>query len=637
MLDWIRSRISVRQTVYVLSVVVVLATAISAVEALIEYQDARARFTASMNQWLGSVADTSSRAAYHVDPLQADAALHGLMKFRSIAYAAIKTDLGVTLAERRRDAPSSVTDAVAVWLFGDLAQQQRPLVFDLATLQPGATTSSSADAKQMVVGSIQLRASPELIGAEFIGALGGRIAALVLEFLLLAAGLTFIFHRTLTRSLLSYADDLSRIDLQQGSVQRAAIPEDHELDELGLVVSRTNELLERLSAQSVQIHEQREALIHRERVAALGSMLAGVAHELNNPLAILIAQAELLTETATDEAGRQRADKILRPARRCARIVRTFLALARHREVKKSYVVLEDLVSDVLELLNYQFRTRNVEVFVDFADGTAPVWADDAQLSQALINLLMNAYQAVVDAPGGGRIRVKVAHENGKTQISVSDNGPGIPAEIQSRIFEPFFTTRSAAGGTGLGLSYCLSVVESHGGTLKVDDSSETGTTITVTLPEAADRESVPSVVPDGALPSPPLRVLVVDDESELLDAVCESLGKLGHSAVGVTSGESALKRLRSEAFDLVLSDLRMPGMDGPELYESACRLVPQLQHRFVFITGDSLTNRVTRFLERVGLPQVNKPFDTAAIRSVIAAYEPIDRETGTETGIPSA
>ena len=150
MLSWIRSRLSVRQTVYVLSVVVLLATAISAVEVVIEYHSARTRLTSTMNQWFESVADTSSRAAYHVDPLQAGAALDGLMKFRGIVDAAIKTDLGVTLAERRRDVPSSVTDPLAIWLFEDLARQQRALVFDLATLQPTVETAPTADSKHMI-------------------------------------------------------------------------------------------------------------------------------------------------------------------------------------------------------------------------------------------------------------------------------------------------------------------------------------------------------------------------------------------------------------------------------------------------------------------------------------------------------
>lgn len=637
MLSWLRSRLSVRQTVYVLSVVVLFATAISTVEVVREYHNARTRLTANMNQWFESVADTSARAAYHVDSLQAGAALDGLMKFRSIVHAAIKTDLGVTLAERRRDVPSSIMDTIAIWLFKDLARQQRALVFDLSTLQPTAKTPTTTDSKRMVVGTIQLRASPELVGAEFVGIVAGLIAALAIEFFLLAGALAFIFHRTLTRSLLDYADDLSQIDLQEGSVQKAAIPKGHETDELGLVVSRTNELLERLSAQSFQIHEQGEALAHRERIAALGSMLAGVAHELNNPLAILIAQAELLAETASDEAARQRADKILRPARRCARIVRTFLALARQREVKKSYVVLEELVSDVLELLGYQFRTSNVNLSVKLGDGLAPVWGDNAQLSQVIINLLMNAYHAVVDLPGGGRIRVDVKHRDGNTEISVSDNGAGIPSEIQSRVFEPFFTTRSDSGGTGLGLSYCLSVVDSHGGTLTLDDKRETGTTITMSLPEARDQEREPAPVSETPVQGPALRVLLVDDESELLDVMCESLGKLGHSIVGVTSGKSALERLKSEIFDLVLSDLRMPGMDGPELYESACELNPGLRHRFVFITGDSLTGRVARFLDRVGLPHVDKPFDMETVRTVVDAFDPVDYDTRPKTGNPSA
>jgi CheY-like chemotaxis protein len=313
------------------------------------------------------------------------------------------------------------------------------------------------------------------------------------------------------------------------------------------------------------------------------------------------------------------------------------VTLAQKREVKKARVVLEDLVSDVLELLGYQFRTSNVEVVVQFDDGIAPIWADDGQLSQVLINLLMNAHQAVVDVPAGGRVRIEGKRAGNNSEISVIDNGPGIPARIRSQVFEPFFTTRSGSGGTGLGLSYCLNVVEGLGGTLQVGDSPQTGAVITMSLPSARERGREPALEPDMPTEMRSLRVLMVDDEIDLLDAMAESLEKLGHCVVGVTSGASALERLRSETFDVVLSDLRMQGMDGPELYRLACELQPRMRHRFVFITGDALADRVVRFLDGVELPQVNKPFDLETVRAVLRTFERLDHEVEPKTESISA
>lgn len=195
-------------------------------------------------------------------------------------------------------------------------------------------------------------------------------------------------NSTPVQPLLRYADQLSHIDPQEVTASKATVPPGHEHDELGLVVIRTNELLERIQELREAEMLAKEALLHQERVAALGSLLAGVAHELNNPLAILMAQAELLSETAEDEKTRARADKILKPAERCARIVRTFLALARQREVKKDHVDIETLINDACDLLAYPLKTHNISVNVDIEPGLPTIWGDGSQLSQAVINLL---------------------------------------------------------------------------------------------------------------------------------------------------------------------------------------------------------------------------------------------------------
>ena len=628
-MSWLKSRLSIRQTAYALSVVIVLTMAIASIEVVWAYRSERQRLLSLMNQWFESVADTSARAAYHVDQRQAAAVLDGLIKFKTLAFAKISTDLGEVLSERRRTISPSLTDPVASWLFGDIVQQQRALTFDRSMLVPSMQASPEATSpQQMLVGTIELNASPALVGRNFLLSLGQLLSALVLEFFLLAAILAFIFHRTLTKPLLRYADQLSRIDPQGATASKAAVPPGHERDELGLVVIRTNELLERIRILREAEELAKEALAHQERVAALGSLLASVAHELNNPLAILTAQAELLAETADDEKTKVRAEKILKPAERCARIVRTFLALARQRKVKKAPVDVESVIHDVRELLDYSFRTHDISIRVDIEPGLPTIWGDGAQLSQVLINLLVNAQQALMDVSTARKVHVRATMAEKNLAIVISDNGPGIPASIQNRIFEPFFTTKAEGQGTGMGLPYCLSVVDNHHGTISIDKNRVTGTAITVTLPiEAPPVTAIDQRNTTEGEACRPLRVLIIDDETGWLQALTEQLEHLGHSTYGCSNATAALDVLKNEMFDLILSDVRMPGVDGLAFYEEVCTRHAQLCDRFIFVTGDSLSQRARRFIETRRVPCIFKPFQIRelanTINHVMAAGEP--------------
>ena len=619
-MSWLKSGLSIRQTAYAVSVVVVLAMAISSIEVIRAYRSERQHLISIMNQWFESVADTSARAAYHVDQRQGAAVLDGLIKFKILAYAKLTTDLGVVLAERRRTIAASVTDPVAAWLFDDIVRQQRALAFDRSTLAPSPQPSDGGTSSpHMRVGSIELHASPVLVGRDFLVHVGGLIAGLALEFFLLAAALAFIFHRTLTRPLLRYADQLSRIDPQGATTSKATVPPGHERDELGLVVIRTNELLQRIQDLREAEMLAKEALTHQERVSALGSLLAGVAHELNNPLAILTAQAELLSETARDEKTRDRADKILKPAERCARIVRTFLALARQREVKKEHVDIKSLITDVCDLLAYPFKTHDISVSVEIEPGLPAIWGNGAQLSQAFINLLVNAQQAVLDVPSPRMVRIQALRGGNNLLITVSDNGPGIPVAIRHRIFEPFFTTKAEGQGTGMGLSYCLSVVTNHSGAITVGQQRERGAAITITLPmQAPLAKAVDDSNPTETRTGPALRVLIVDDEVGMAHTLVEQLEHLGHAAIGCSTGMAALDMLNTHSFDLILSDIRMPGVDGLSLYEEVRRRHASLADRFIFITGDSLDEHARHFIEIQQAPCLHKPYQIKELENAI-------------------
>lgn len=471
-------RLSVRQTVYVLSAVVVLTTAVAAIEFVLAYRAERQRVGGLTDEIVASVENVAARAAFHVDDIQATATLDGVMRFEKIEFARITTDFGVVLAERRRRSPVHFTDGLTRHLFGDVTSRRKQLQISRKNIGSANEARFGTGGAYVQVGVMEIRLGPEQIGRAFLARLTEVAGVLLIEFLLLGAAIAYVLHRTLTRPLLRYAQDIASIDPETAEAAEIGVPPGHADDELGMVVSQTNRLFRR-------IDQQKAALLHREKVAALGTMLAGVAHELNNPLAILTAQAELLEETAPDERTKERARKILNPAARCARIIRTFLALARHREIEKTNVSVAELVGEIVEIMEYQLHADGIRLDVEMDDGLPSIWGDGSQLSQALINIVVNAQQALSTEEGDRVITLSTTAIPGRdvVEISVADTGPGVPPSVQNRIFEPFFTTKVEGKGTGLGLSYCVTVAESHGGTVRVDDTPAGGTIITLALP----------------------------------------------------------------------------------------------------------------------------------------------------------
>ena len=376
-----------------------------------------------------------------------------------------------------------------------------------------------------------------------------------------------------------------------------------------------------------EVEAQRERLHQSEKMSALGSLLAGVAHELNNPLSVVVGQATLLQETATDEKVLSRGRKIRDAAERCSKIIRTFLAMARRREPEKQAVRINDVVDSALDLVGYGLRSAGIEVVRDLAADLPEIWADGDQLNQVLTNLFVNAQQAMVDHAGRRRLTVitRPAAGGSMVRIEVADSGPGIAPEVRSRIFEPFFTTKPNGVGTGIGLSLCHSLVESHGGTISATDAPGGGACLVVLLP--AGRPALRPAAPETPAPAAAgdrRRILIVDDEVEIAQTLAEILERAGHHAAIAADGRQALARLEQERFDLVISDLRMPGLDGPGLYRELLGRQPELARRMIVITGDALAANANDFLKETGLPCLDKPFDSAQVaRAVVEALRP--------------
>ncbi len=368
-----------------------------------------------------------------------------------------------------------------------------------------------------------------------------------------------------------------------------------------------------------ELAQHRESLHQREKLAALGSLLAGVAHELNNPLSVVVARAVLLEERG-DAATQAAAKKIRVAADRCARIVRTFLAMARQQRPERGPVAMNDVVTEALDLAAYALRTSSVEVVLDLADNIPRIEADSDQLHQVLLNLIINAQQALQEQPEMRRIRIESRFDpaSNSIRVTVTDNGPGIPADIRARVFEPYFTTKPTGMGIGAGLAVSLGIIEAHGGTLTVDSPVEGGAAFSFVLPVGAAEPQ--AVDPDSSRRVADGRrtILVVDDEMDIREMLVDILRSARHRVVTAVSGREALQRLAEERFDVIITDIRMPDVDGVALYQQIVQRWPRLAERVVFVTGDTLTSTYREFVDRSGCLVLEKPFMPDDIRRVV-------------------
>jgi len=371
------------------------------------------------------------------------------------------------------------------------------------------------------------------------------------------------------------------------------------------------------------VRDGTERLLQSEKVATMGSLLAGIAHELNNPLAILMGHTQLLRGKVSDAGLVQRTEKIDEAARRCVRIVRNFLALARQRPPERGEVSVNSIIQGAIELLAYELRTDDVEVVLDLADDLPFLWADPHQLHQVFVNLVGNAHHALRRMEGRRRMTVRTrpsAAERRGVRIEISDTGPGIPPEIQQRIFEPFFTTKPVGEGTGLGLSLCRNIIEEHEGAIAVESAPETGATFRIDLPAPSRPPTAHVAGVDEVLPPiTPKTILVVDDERDMALLLAEAFEADGHAVDICGNGAEALERLAHRSYDLIVTDTKMPVLDGEGLYRELERRFPEPPRpRIIFLTGDVLSRGKQEFLEATGAPFLAKPFDLGQIQRLV-------------------
>jgi len=370
-----------------------------------------------------------------------------------------------------------------------------------------------------------------------------------------------------------------------------------------------------------------DELRQSEKLAALGHTISGVAHELNNPLATILSWAERLAALPGDERMRRGLGVILSESERAARIVRQLLTVARKRQSTRGMVDVTRIARESLTLRTHDLRAQNIQVIDALATGLPAVFADGHQLKQVLLNLIINAEQAMRSAHGRGVLVVRSWHApaEGLVLVEVSDDGPGVPSEVEGRIFDPFFTTKDVGQGTGLGLSVAYALMREHGGRLRVSSPATGGATFVMELPAAAGASpadlvggSAPTAAAGTALPLTGTRVLVIEDEPQLATAVAESLLEEGCVVDRASDGAEGLARIAEASYDVVLCDLKMPRVDGMQFYRAMAAAMPALARRVIFVTGDVVGTEAERFLDETACRWLSKPFRlTDVVRAV--------------------
>ena len=351
-------------------------------------------------------------------------------------------------------------------------------------------------------------------------------------------------------------------------------------------------------------------VMEASRLLSIGEMVAGIAHEINNPMAAVMGFAQLILRRDIDASVRRDLEQILSEAQRASTIITSLQAFARKNEPRTAPSRLANVVQKVLDFKAYELRVNNIELVVNL-DHDLIVMADESQLEQVFLNLISNAEDFMIKANGSGIFTVTLERIDDVARISFADNGPGIRRENLQKVFDPFFTTKDIGQGSGLGLSICYGIMQEHGGTITAESVLGQGATFVIELPIAPEIEQMLQSRHSelGVATNPALNILVVDDEPAVREVLARALAESGYEVELAASGDEVVSNPDLAKFDIIILDMKMPGMSGAKIYSHLTAMSPDLGSRVLFVTGDTTNPATADFIASTGNTMLTKPF----------------------------
>jgi PAS domain S-box-containing protein len=404
------------------------------------------------------------------------------------------------------------------------------------------------------------------------------------------------------------------------------------IGEMAATAIQRQSLHEDLQIQLNALRQTQARLVQSEKLAAIGQLAAGIAHELNNPLTSVVLYSQLVQQEKLDAAVQGNLEKVVAEALRAGKIVRGLLDFARQRPIHREPVQVNEALRSSLDLISYELDAKDVKVRLTLAPDLPTITADLYQLTQVFMNLIQNAIQAMIGASGPRELEITTvcgsetnfpqgSEPRAVVRISFTDTGPGIPEDILRYVFDPFFTTRAETSGTGLGLSICHGIVGEHDGHIWAESPPGAGAVFVVELPVAAvEEEKHPRKEEHPPVESfeRPSRILIIDDEPNVQDVLAKSLASRGYLVETAGDGEQGLARLAASEFDVILCDFRMPNFSGMDFYRRIQSDRPHMTRKIIFITGDTANLATRRFIEENDLTILEKPFEFPDLLQVI-------------------